>query len=65
MATKHEMGRHSLERTSPKGGPFLGTCRKCGQQNLTLKAAFEECENVRGTTPEQDILEAINPGGKA
>jgi len=25
---------HSLERTSPKGTPFIGTCTKCGRSNL-------------------------------
>jgi len=53
------MATHALERTSPKGGPFLGCCVKCGRQNLRAKAVFEECENVRGTTPDEDVLEAI------
>lgn len=50
---------HSLARTSSKGGPFVGTCTLCGKQGLTLKAMNEECENVRGATQGQALMEAI------
>lgn len=52
---------HSLERTSPKGPgmPFIGTCRQCGRTNLPVTAVLEECDNPRGLTPEESILEAI------
>ena len=51
---------HALRRTSPKGGPFVGVCTKCGKEGLTFAdTQREECPNVRGTTQEQDIIEAI------
>lgn len=41
---KHQ---HALTRTSPKGGPFIGTCMKCGKTGVTIKQQrTEECENV-------------------
>lgn len=50
---------HTLHRTSPKGGPFVGVCSKCGRTGLT--STFEDlpCANHRGTTQEQDLVEAI------
>lgn len=54
------MDTHSLERTSPKGGPFIGCCVKCGKQDLSLEAAHEECPNPSGITGAQDILNAID-----
>lgn len=30
---------HALERSSPKGGPFKGTCTKCGMIDLPMTAA--------------------------
>lgn len=51
---------HALQRTSKKGGPFIGTCMNCGRPNLTLEdAAREECENPRGATQEQTLVDAI------
>jgi len=59
------MAEHALHRTSPLGEKFVGTCSKCGKTGLTLKdMALDECPNVRGTTPEQDLAEAINPDGE-
>lgn len=61
--------KHHIERTSPKGGPFLGTCRLCRKENLKMMAVNEDCENVRGLTPEAALLESIDPsrgsGGNA
>jgi hypothetical protein len=51
--------KHSLERTSPKGQAFIGTCVLCGAPNLALSAAQEDCSNVRGLTDEQALIEAI------
>lgn len=34
---------HCLERTSPKGMRFIGTCRMCGRAGLTADQAREEC----------------------
>jgi hypothetical protein len=51
--------QHALHRTSPKGGPFIGTCANCGTPNLTLSQSREECPNQRGMTQEETLLEAI------
>lgn len=53
------MTTHSLRRTSPKGGPFFGTCVLCGTENLPMEAAKQECENWRGITQEDAVVEAI------
>jgi hypothetical protein len=55
--------KHPLvNRTSPKGQPFLGTCASCGKTNIPFdKISTEECENWRGMTREQAILEALAP----
>ena len=36
---------HSLERTSPKGGPFIGRCTKCGTEDIPLSRMHEHCVN--------------------
>lgn len=51
--------KHSLERTSPKGGKFIGTCTLCGVAGLTIADSQKDCENVRGLTNEEAVLEAI------
>ena len=51
---------HGLERTSPKGGPFLGRCIYCGKENLPAKAALEPCEKAPGQ--DQQILDALKDG---
>lgn len=55
--------KHPLvNRTSPKGTPFVGTCAACGMTGITFeRLAAEECENVRQMTQEQALLEAIEP----
>lgn len=54
------MEQHALERTSPKGQPFIGTCRKCGREGLTFKdMANDECPNVRNMTDSEVLLEAL------
>lgn len=57
---------HSLERTSPKGRPFIGTCRLCGTPNLRVEDALKECRNPRGLTEEESLIDAIEgkPIGK-
>ena len=52
---------HHIERTSPKGGPFLGTCVLCGKTGLRLSAANEPCDNVRRVSAEDAIVEMIDP----
>jgi hypothetical protein len=51
--------QHSLERTSPKGGPFVGTCRLCGKAGLTLDDMRDECENQRGLSSDEALIEAV------
>lgn len=51
--------RHALQRTNPKGQPFVGTCSLCGKAGLTLDAMREECENVRGLTEDEALIETI------
>lgn len=51
--------RHSLERTSPKGQSFVGTCTLCGIPNLTLSDMNSECENVRGLSDAEALVEAV------
>lgn len=59
-AERQRAKRHSLRRTSPKGGPFIGTCRQCGQEGLTTKQAMgTECPNQRGLTQDEAVIEAI------
>lgn len=54
--------RHPLiNRTSPKGQAFVGTCAACGKTGLTGAATRGECENPRGMTNESALLEAIDP----
>lgn len=52
--------QHSLRRTSPKGEDFIGTCTLCGKADLTLvNLTWDECENQRGLTPDEAVVEAI------
>jgi hypothetical protein len=51
---------HGLERTSPKGGPFLGRCIYCGQENLPMKAALQPCD--KAPSQDQQVLDAIKGG---
>ena len=51
--------KHHVERTSPKGQPFVGTCRLCGMSGLKMSAAHEDCENVRGLSAEDALVEAV------
>ena len=60
---------HSLNRTSPKGQSFIGTCSLCGKPNLTISDMNTECENTRGLTADEAVVEAItgpalHPGSK-
>lgn len=56
--------KHHIERTSPKGQPFIGTCRLCGMTGLKASAALEDCENVRGLSAEEALIEAIVGGSE-
>lgn len=58
---EHIAQTHALVRTSPKGTPFLGTCMNCGRKDMPMRATFEECDNPRGATQEQNLLDALMP----
>jgi hypothetical protein len=51
--------RHSIQRTSPKGQDFVGTCSLCGTPNLTTKNVHDECPNQRGLTSDEAVIEAV------
>jgi len=48
---------HGLERTSLKGGPFLGRCIYCGLENLSPRAALDLC--AKAPAQGQQVLDAI------
>lgn len=47
---------HSLKRTSPFGGPFVGICIKCGEPDLGMGAALEPCKADAIMSDEQALL---------
>jgi hypothetical protein len=53
--------KHHVERTSPKGHgqTFIGTCRLCGKSGLEASAVLEDCENVRGLSVEEALIETV------
>jgi hypothetical protein len=53
------MQTHSLERTSPKGGPFIGRCVLCGVEWLPSSAALAMCENPGLVNEDEALLRAI------
>lgn len=55
---------HALTRTSPKGGPFIGRCTKCGRENISLGEMHGDCPNPANITDDDALLHAIK-GGKA
>lgn len=55
--------KHSLKRTNAKGIPGLFVCVLCGKPDLPAAGAIEDCENVRGLTQDEALVEAIlGPG---
>lgn len=56
------MNNHALNRTSPKGGPFIGTCFKCGTENLPAEAVAWPCVNPANLTPDEAVVIAITEG---
>jgi hypothetical protein len=54
------MSAHPLvNRTSPKGGEFIGTCAACGKTGLRMEDIKGECENLRNLSQEQAVIEAV------
>lgn len=56
---------HALERTSPKGGPFFGTCTKCGITDLPMSAVGKPCANPANITEDEALILAIKGGTKS
>jgi hypothetical protein len=50
---------HAIERTSPKGTRFVGTCWQCGRTGLSMDAVREECDNPAGMTQNESLFRAI------
>jgi uncharacterized OB-fold protein len=50
---------HALERTSPKGGPFISRCIRCGMTGLPMSAICEECPNTREMTADEALIESV------
>lgn len=51
---------HAVIRTSPKGGPFIGQCSKCGKRELGMGAALEDCPADHLVSDEAALLDIIN-----
>lgn len=51
--------KHAISRTSPKGGPFVGTCFKCGMENLPAEAARWPCANPGNVSQDEALLMAV------
>lgn len=63
-ATAPAARKHALNRTSPKGGPFFGTCSQCGLTDLPSIAVTWACENPANLTRDEALMLAID-GSKA
>jgi len=50
---------HALTRTSPKGGPFIGRCFRCGLENLPAEAVTQPCINTANLSAAETILHAV------
>lgn len=50
---------HVVERTSPKGYPFIGRCIYCGINGLEMNGALLKCNAVRAKTVGESIIDAI------
>ncbi len=52
---------HALTRTSPKGPgqKFIGRCTKCGEENLPMSAALDDCPADNLVSDEQALIDII------
>lgn len=50
---------HALVRTSPKGGPFIGACMKCGMENLPITATGKPCVNPADMPQKETLILAV------
>lgn len=53
------MAGHLLDRTSPKGTPFLGKCRYCGAGGLKMVDAQQHCPSAPDGN--QGTIDALEP----
>ena len=53
---------HALERTSPKGTPFVGRCILCGKTGLSWMDAKQRCENPDAWSDENVIVAVVKGG---
>lgn len=51
---------HALVRTSPKGGPFIGRCMKCGKADLAGGWLTDPCVNPSGMTDTAALLSLLD-----
>jgi hypothetical protein len=54
------MNQHVIERTSPKGSPFLGVCILCGEADLKAQDAANICPNPQGLSRDEALQVTIN-----
>ncbi len=56
---------HALRRTSPKGPgqQFVGTCMKCGMENVPIERMHEQCVNPAGLNQDETLMLAIRGEG--
>ena len=50
---------HALERTNPKGQPFIGQCTLCGAAGLKLSQMSEHCPNPANLTQSDALNVAL------
>ena len=50
---------HSIERTNPKGEPFIGICVLCNEPNLSFEDVIKDCPNPKKVTKNEAIINAI------
>jgi hypothetical protein len=55
-----EQQTHVLERTSPMGDKFIGTCTLCGKEGLTIAQANQICANPQHVSSNDALIQAIN-----
>jgi hypothetical protein len=65
MPDEQSATTHAIERTSPKGGPFIGTCYLCGTENLPPEAVFWPCANPVNLSQDEAVIVAITGGSDA
>jgi hypothetical protein len=51
---------HVIERTSPKGQKFVGTCILCGIAGLVMSDSLAQCTNPEGISQTEALLLAID-----